>query len=133
MADTAAQIQVAGAVYTTARALGTGTTSTVTMHIWRLLSDHLQHTQTPMSGDELSQATGLSVEQIDNIFSQVYYQKHYGFRRFDSFQAWQDWAMAEGVLYNPELHDRAPEEEEADDLDKEEFDEDADEDEEAEA
>lgn len=112
MADTAAATQFAGAVYTTARALGTGTTSTVTMHLWRLLSDHLQETQAPMSAEELSEATGLTVEQIEHIFAQVYYQKHYGFRRFDSYEAWKEWAMSSGVLYNPELHDPKPEEEE---------------------
>ncbi|MFZ5828062.1 MAG: hypothetical protein ACOY94_27470 [Bacillota bacterium] len=111
MADTAAETRVAEAVYTTARALGTGTTSTVTMEIWRLLSEHLQASAEPMSGSELSKATGLSVEQIDNIFSQTYYQKHYGFRRFDSYEAWKEWAMSGGTLYNPELHDPQPEEE----------------------
>lgn len=112
MADTAAETQLTGPVYTTARALGTGTTSTVTMHLWRLLSDHLQHNQAPMSADALSAGTGLTVEQIEHIFAQVYYQKHYGFRRFDSYEAWKDWAMSSGVLYNPELHDPKPEEEE---------------------
>lgn len=109
MADTAAETRVTGAVYTTARALGTGTTSTITMHLWRMLSDNLQETQQPMSGEGLSQAIGLSIEQIDNIFAQVYYQKHYGFRRFDSYEAWREWAMAGGVLYNPDLHDPKPE------------------------
>lgn len=112
MADTAAKTGAAEAFYTTARSLGTGTTSTVTMQVWRLLSDHLENAQAPMSGSELSQATGLTIEQIDHMFSQTYYQKHYGFRRFDSLEAWQQWAMAEGVLFNPELHAVEPKEDE---------------------
>ncbi|MFZ5818179.1 MAG: hypothetical protein ACOY93_23245 [Bacillota bacterium] len=107
MAETAAN-RAAEAYYTTARALGTGTTSTATMEIWQLLSEHLVQYGKPMSGSELSQATGLSIEQIEHIFSQTYYQKHYGFRRFDTYEAWEQWALSEGVLYNPELHDPKP-------------------------
>lgn len=126
MADTAAKTRAAEAVYTTARALGTGTTSTVTMEIWQLLSEHLQESSEPMTGSQLSQATGLSVEQIDSMFSQTYYQKHYGFRRLDSYEAWKEWAMSEGVLYNPELHDPLPAEDADDDEDGEAFDKDED-------
>lgn len=111
MADTAAEARVAEAYYSTSRALGTGTTSTVTMQIWRLLSETLEEHRRPMRASEVAEASGLSLEQIDDIFSQAYYQKHYGFRRFDSYEAWETWAMAEGVLYNPELHDVVPEEE----------------------
>lgn len=111
MADTTAEAPVAEAFYSTSRALGTGTTSTVTMQIWRLLSVTLEEQKKPMSASELAEATGLELAQIDDIFSQAYYQKHYGFRRFDSYAAWESWAMAEGVLYNPELHDVQPEEE----------------------
>lgn len=109
MADTAAKNRAAAAVYTTARSLGTGTTSTVTLEIWRMLSDHLQTHEVPLSGAEISGATGLSIDQIDHIFSQTYYQKYYGFRRFNSLAAWKEWAMSSGVLYNPELHDVQPE------------------------
>lgn len=113
MADTAAETRAAEAYYTTSRALGTGTTSTVTMQIWRLLSDHLLQHQAPMSGTELAQATGLSIEQIEEIFNAVYYQKHYGFKRFDSYETWKDWAMSTGVLYNPALHDPKPQQDPA--------------------
>lgn len=119
MADTAAKARAAEAVYTTSRALGTGTTSTVTMEIWRMLSEHLLASSEPMNGSELSKVTGLSVEQIDTMFSQDYYQKYYGFRRFNSYAAWKEWAMAEGVLFNPDLH-ALPTDEVEDDLDEDE-------------
>ncbi len=111
MAETAAEIRAGEAVYTTSRALGTGTTSTMTMQIWRLLTDHLLEYQKPVGATALGEATGLSLEEIEHIFAQAYYQKYYGFRRFDSYQAWEEWAMTSGALYNPELHDVQPEDE----------------------
>ncbi|MBP2018581.1 hypothetical protein J2Z79_001996 [Symbiobacterium terraclitae] len=112
MAETAAAGR-GEAYYSTARTLGTGTTSTVTLQIWRLLDDFLVQHGRAMSATELSEATGLTVEQIDQIFAQEYYQKHYGFRRFNSLEEWRAWALETGVLYNPELHkpDPVPEEE----------------------
>jgi len=108
MAETAAAGRGAEAYYSTARTLGTGTTSTVTMHIWRLLDDFLVQHGRAMSATELSEATGLTVEQIDQIFAQEYYQKYYGFRRFNSLEEWRSWALENGVLYNPELHKPDP-------------------------
>ena len=111
MAETAAKTQGNEAYYSTSRSLGTGTTSTITMTIWRILDEYLDRYQRAVSASELSEATGLSVEQIDNIFAQEYYQKHYGFQRFDSLQAWHNWAMEAGLLFNPELHAVEPEDE----------------------
>jgi len=108
MAETAAAGRGAEAYYSTARTLGTGTTSTVTMQIWRLLDDFLVRHGRAMSATELSEATGLTVEQIDQIFAQEYYQKYYGFRRFNSLEEWRTWALETGVLYNPELHHADP-------------------------
>lgn len=108
MAETAAAGRGAEAYYSTARTLGTGTTSTVTLQIWRLLDDFLVQHGRAMSATELSEATGLTVEQIDQIFAQEYYQKHYGFRRFNSLEEWRAWALESGVLFNPELHQSDP-------------------------
>lgn len=99
----------AEAYYSTARTLGTGTTSTITLKIWKLLDDYLVKYGRAMSASELSAATGLTVEQIDQIFAQEYYQKYYGFRRFNSLEEWRQWALETGVLYNPELHKPDPE------------------------
>jgi len=109
MADTAAKTQGNEAYYATARTLGTGTTSSPTMMIWRVMDDYLVKYGRAVSASELSAETGLSIEQIDAIFAQEYYQKHYGFRRFDSLEAWRTWAMETGVLYNPEIHRPDPE------------------------
>lgn len=113
MADTAPKTQGNEAYYATARTLGTGTTSSAVMMIWRVMDDYLVKHGRAVSASELSQETGLTVEQIDEIFAQEYYQKHYGFRRFDSLEAWRAWALETGVLYNPELHRPDPEEVEA--------------------
>lgn len=121
------------AYYTTSYIFNTSTTSTAALEIWRAISQTLEHKQAPMSGEELVAATGLSIEYIDNLFIQSYYQRYYGFRRFDSLEEFQSWAMSSGVLYNPELHDRKPEEvaeDEEDDEEEMEEDENEDEDEE---
>ncbi|MBY6277092.1 hypothetical protein [Symbiobacterium thermophilum] len=110
MADTEPKAQGNEAYYATARTLGTGTTSSPTMKIWRVMDDYLARFGRAVSASELAQETGLTVEQIDDIFAQEYYQKHYGFRRFDSLEEWRAWAMETGVLYNPELHRPDPEE-----------------------
>lgn len=91
--------------YTTSYALGTGTTSTMALQIWRALSDTLTRFGRPMSQAELIAATGVEAERLDVIFSQDYYQKHYGFRRFESLEAWTAWAQESGVLYVPGKHD----------------------------
>ncbi len=113
MTDTEPKAQGNEAYYATARTLGTGTTSSPTMKIWRVMDDYLARFGRAVSASELAQETGLTVEQIDDIFAQEYYQKHYGFRRFDSLEEWRAWAMETGVLYNPELHRPDPEEAQA--------------------
>ncbi len=127
MAEAIASTAQAGAqaYFTTSYAPGGGTTSTAALSIWRALSRHLIDHSLPLTGAELSEATGLSVEELERIFSQTYYKRWYGFRRFDTLEEWRSWAMSTGVLYNPELHDRQPEEEPAEDEDDEESDPDA--------
>lgn len=119
--------EAAGAVkqayYTTSYTLGTGTTNTLTLHIWRGLSSHLSNHHLPMTAEQIMALSGLSQEQIDHIFGQTYYQKHYGFRRFDTLEEWRAWAEDQGVVYVPSKHDPKPEpevEEFEDDLDEEE-------------
>lgn len=116
--------------YTTSYIFNTSTTSTAALMVWQALSNQLEHKHLPMSAEEIMEASGLTLEYIDNLFDQSYYQKHYGFRRFDTLEQFHEWAMAEGVLYNPELHDPKPAEDPLDD--DEEYDEDEDEEEEAE-
>lgn len=111
MAETVAKTAGTEAYYSTSRTLGTGTTSTITLQLWQLLNEHLLNHQSAMSGSALAEATGLTLQEIDGMFAQEYYQKHYGLRRFDSFQAWQDWALENGILYNPEIHDLPAEDE----------------------
>ncbi len=104
MADTEAKNLGSEPYYATARVLGTGTTSSPTMKIWRVMDEYLTKYGRAVSASELSRETGLSIEEIDEIFAQEYYQKHYGFRRFNSLEEWRAWALETGVLYNPELH-----------------------------
>lgn len=112
------------AYYTSSYIFNNSTTSTAALMIWRAISSTMEHKQAPMTGDEVVEATGLSIEYIDSLFIQSYYQRFYGFRRFETLEEFQTWAMSTGVLYNPELHDRKPEE-----IDVEELDPDTDEDE----
>lgn len=91
--------------YSTSRVLRTGTTSTLALLIWKLLSDKLELENAPVSGTELAAKIGLPFEQLDSLFDSTYYQKNYGFVRFTSQAEWLDWAKGAGVLYNPELHD----------------------------
>lgn len=100
----------AQAYYSTSYSFGNGTTSTVGLVIWRALSEHLEQHGLPLTGEELAGIAGITPDEIDQIFGQQYYQKFYGFRRFDTLEAWRAWATEVGVLYNPALHDR-PEEE----------------------
>lgn len=111
MGKAAAKVGAAEAYFSTSRSLGTGTTSTITMQIWRLVTETLIESGRPMTGAEIAQATGITPEQVGDIFAQDYYQKYYGFRRFESLEEWRTWALAEGVLFNPELHGTVDEEE----------------------
>ncbi|HEY3366651.1 MAG TPA: hypothetical protein VGK74_16470 [Symbiobacteriaceae bacterium] len=92
------------AYYTTSHSFGTGTTSTLALLIWRALSDNLLEHQAPMTGEELSKLVGITEEQVDALFAQAYYKRHYGFRRFDTLEEWEAWARSTGVLYSAELH-----------------------------
>jgi hypothetical protein len=83
------------------------------MQVWRLVTEALTESGRPLTGAEIAQATGITPEQVDDMFAQDYYQKFYGFRRFDSLQEWREWALAEGILFNPELHSTVDEEEDA--------------------
>jgi hypothetical protein len=99
--------------YSTSRVLRTGTTSTLALQVWKALSDALVLRESPMTGTELAAAVGQTPEAIDALFDSVYYQKHYGFARFDSYEAWRSHFMETGVLYNPALHDPKPAQEAA--------------------
>lgn len=110
MATTPENAGASGPFYVTRRVLSTGTTTTPTMHVWKLLTDHLLNTGKPMSQAELVAKTHLSPEEIETIFRQEYYQKYYGFRRFETMEEYEQWVREEGVLYDPEKHAPAPEE-----------------------
>jgi hypothetical protein len=90
--------------YTTSYAFGTGTTSTAALTVWRAISNKLQHEHRPMTGEELVAATALTLPYIDRLFVQTYYQKHYGFRKFDTLEAWRTWAEDEGVIFVASKH-----------------------------
>lgn len=96
--------------YSTSRVLRTGTTSTLALMIWKVLSDSLELRNLPVTGTELAAKVGQTQEQLDVLFDSAYYQKHYGFARFNSIPEWEAWAKSTGVLYNPELHDPKVEE-----------------------
>jgi hypothetical protein len=96
--------------YSTSRVLRTGTTSTLALMIWKVLSDALEIQNEPVTGTELAAKIGQPLEQLDVLFDSAYYQKHYGFARFGSRTEWEAWSKSTGVLYNPELH--APKEDE---------------------
>jgi hypothetical protein len=109
------------AYYTTSYRFGTSTTSTAALMVWKTLTTHLAERILPMTGKDLAEQTGVPIEQIASVFSQAYYQRHYGFRRFETLKAWESWAKQSGVLYVPELHDPKPkpEVEEIEDMDEE--------------
>jgi hypothetical protein len=96
--------------YSTSRVLRTGTTSTLALMVWKVLSDTLEIQHEPVTGTELAAKVGVPLEQLDVLFSSTYYQKHYGFVSFDSREEWERWAKGTGVLYNPDLHDPKVEE-----------------------
>jgi hypothetical protein len=87
--------------------------------IWREISNSLEFKQAPVSLEALMAATNLSEDYINNLFGQSYYQRYYGFRRFDTLEAFKEWATSTGVLYNPALHDRKVEQPAANDDDEE--------------
>lgn len=100
--------------YSTSRVLRTGTTSTLALMIWKMLSDALELQNEPVTGTDLAATIGQPLEQLDVLFDSAYYQRHYGFARFSSREEWASWAKSTGVLYNPDLHD--PQEEESEEV-----------------
>ncbi|HYF91809.1 MAG TPA: hypothetical protein VD969_06155 [Symbiobacteriaceae bacterium] len=112
------------AYYTTSYIFNNSTTSTAALMIWRELSNSMEHRQAAMAIEELTAATGLTQEYIDSLFRQSYYQRYYGFRRFETPEEFREWAMSAGVLYNPDLHAPKVHEHPADDADDEDVDED---------
>jgi hypothetical protein len=105
MADAERAYDPAKVYYCTAHVFSNSTTSSPSLMVWRELSNHLALHGMPLTGEELAQRTGLSLEQIDALFDQVYYQRYYGFRRFMTLEEWRQWAEANGVIYVPEQHD----------------------------
>lgn len=93
------------AYFTSSYVFGNGTTSTVALKVWQALSEQLAMHQRPATGEGLCQQTGLTPEQIEDLFSHQYYQKHYGFRRFDTLAHWEAWAKEQGILFIPGVHD----------------------------
>jgi len=103
------RVPTAEAYFSTTYVLGTGSTSTPVLRVWRTLNRFLVDHRLPMTGQQLADATGLSLEEIEQMFNQVYYQRSYGFRRYDSLAEWEQFAAETGLLYIPELHDPKPE------------------------
>lgn len=99
--------------YTTVRSLGTGTTSTAALMVWRLVTEYMLEHRQPMSGAQVAEATGMTLAEVDELFTGEYYQKYYGFRRFESLKEWRAWAEEHDVLYVPGKHDAPVEEEQA--------------------
>lgn len=108
MSEAAVNRDANKAYYTTSYRFGTSTTSTAALMLWKTLTIHLGQRILPMTGKDLAEQTGVPIEQIASVFSQTYYQRHYGFRRFESLVAWESWAKQTGVVYVPELHDPKP-------------------------
>ncbi|HLN61130.1 MAG TPA: hypothetical protein VK464_06205 [Symbiobacteriaceae bacterium] len=104
-----ARVPAAQAYFTTSYSFNNSTTSTAALMVWRALSHHLETQLLPMTGAELSAASGMSLEQLENVFGQSYYQRFYGFRRFDTLEEWRAWAEETGVVYVPSKHDPKPE------------------------
>lgn len=96
------------AYYTSSYIFNNSTTSTAALMVWRAVSLELEHKQLPMSLEDLMAASDLSEDYINSLFRQSYYQRYYGFRRFDTIEEFREWATSTGVLYNPELHDPKP-------------------------
>ncbi|HEY8347045.1 MAG TPA: hypothetical protein VIL07_07195 [Symbiobacteriaceae bacterium] len=94
----------AQAYFTTTYVFGNSTTSTLTLKVWKVMSDFLALHHRPMTGAELMEATGASAEELEDMFSQPYYQKYYGFRRFNTLEEWEQWARERDILYDPARH-----------------------------
>lgn len=108
------------AYFTSSYVFGNGTTSTIALLVWKAVSEHLTDTHMPMTGEELSKSSGLTVEQLENMFGQAYYKKYYGFRRFETLPEWNTWAKEHELFFVPGVHDvpqveSAPEPDEAED------------------
>lgn len=92
------------AYFTTSYVFNNGTTSTITLMVWKAMSEYLETKHLPMTGAQLMEATGISPEQLEEMFRQPYYHRYYGFRRFDTMDEWEAWAREVGLLYDPEQH-----------------------------
>lgn len=92
------------AYFTTSYVFNNGTTSTLTLMVWKTMSEYLETHHLPMSGADLMKATGASAEQLEDMFRQPYYRRYYGFRRFDTLDEWTAWAEQEDLLFDPERH-----------------------------
>jgi len=92
------------AYFTTSFVFSNSTTSTLTLLVWKTLSNYLETHYLPMSGAELMKATGATAEQLEEMFSNPYYQRYYGFRRFDTLEDWTAWAKQVDLLFDPERH-----------------------------
>lgn len=108
-AESRITVPTAQAYYTTSYIFNSSTTSTATLLVWQALSHKLEHHQLPMTGTELMADTGVTEAQLDSMFTQEYYKRHYGFRRFDTVELWRAWAEDTGALYVPAKHDPKPE------------------------
>jgi hypothetical protein len=93
------------AFFTSSYVFGNGTTSTIALLVWKAVSDCVNDKNMPMTGEELSKSSGLTVEQLENMFSQAYYKKYYGFRRFETLAQWESWAKEHEVFFVPGVHD----------------------------
>ncbi len=92
------------AYFTTSYSFDATSTSSLPMLVWRMLSQHLLHHQKPMTGEELAEAVGVDVERIEQLFATEYYQKYYGFRRFETMEEFEAWAREGDILFDPEKH-----------------------------
>lgn len=110
------------AYYTSSYIFNNSTTSTAALMIWRAVSTAFEVKQEPVAGEELAAVAGMRVEELDAIFRQSYYQKYYGFKRFETIEEFRQWALSTGAFYNPDLHApryEEPADEEFDDEDEE--------------
>ncbi|MGE5672437.1 MAG: hypothetical protein ACM3XM_00925 [Mycobacterium leprae] len=99
MADNETRDQVC---YSTSHAFYSGTTSTIALRVWKSVTDHLLNNQEPVTAAQLGEELGLTPEQVENMFGQAYYQKFYGFKRFNNRAEWEAWALEAGVLASEE-------------------------------
>jgi len=109
-AGTARQESAGKGYFATSYALGTGTTHTPALMVWRALNSHLLDKGLPMTGEELVKVTALPLPYIEGMFVQTYYQKSYGFRRFSSLDEWRAWAGETGLVYTAPADDEEDDE-----------------------